>query len=259
MAVVGRAAYLAHKEQGEFIDSHDVVVRIHCNKPSPYGQPDMDTLWYDDARKLVGGMGVPPGEWSFIPDNFHKYIGTKTDVFVPSWFHLTTHGLDVFYSRLAGLGVKYVIHPKDNVRKDDGETLRAVEYDEETVKCMEYVDSHYLPVHICEIASHQETYKRCDFTFPMPGTVLIYDLLKMEPRSLYVTGCPCYLDDPVLLRQSDLALEERLSGGMPMPYQYRLNMMALRNLAHEFQYFDVDSEMKELSANMWLDSRFPGE
>ena len=244
VAVVGRAAYLAHKEQGEFIDSHDVVVRIHCPKPYPYNQEDWERQWFQDARTLVGGMGVPPGESSFIPDDAQKYLGSKTHLFAPARFLDTERKLEVIYSRLSGLGVEYVLQSHVSPR-DDGR--------DEDRMAIEFLNKYHIPVHVCAKSTYAEAEMRCEYVYAFPGIVLILEILKMDPLSLYATGFPCYTDVSV---ETSKSYSKPFS--FPLFHQSRNNMMALRNLAYEFQ-LDVDSEMKELSANMWLDSRFPGE
>ena len=61
VVVVGRAPYLLKQLNGEFIDSHDIVVRV--NKPLPWGFPKTS------GRNL-----------HYVDRNYQQIIGTRTDL-----------------------------------------------------------------------------------------------------------------------------------------------------------------------------------
>ena len=70
VVIVGRASYLIkapeYSNQGEFIDSHDVVVRVNCPYPNPH---KMDNLPAESINSLC-----------YIAPSFQEHLGKKTDV-----------------------------------------------------------------------------------------------------------------------------------------------------------------------------------
>ena len=74
VVLVGRSAYITEQTQGEFIDSHDIVVRV--NDPNPHARFGADTKQPDNKNFH---------EWrhsdSFILRKFHESIGRRTSIF----------------------------------------------------------------------------------------------------------------------------------------------------------------------------------
>ena len=70
VVIVGRAPYLIkapeYSNQGEFIDSHDVVVRVNCPYPNPH---KMDNLPAESINSPC-----------YIAPSFQEHLGKKTDI-----------------------------------------------------------------------------------------------------------------------------------------------------------------------------------
>ena len=217
---VGRAAYLAEKEQGDFIDSHDVVIRMHCNLPYPMTSYDFDNSIADNPL---------PESISFVPDRFHKYIGSRCDIYFTGYLHPPNEHLDKHYTFLKRAGIKQVVagNLRELMLKMDGQKLLGIEV----------IRDRYMPVYITQFLYWAALQKRMGYhQQQMPGTLYIYELLQMEPKQFYATGFPCHLDQEshydARFNESDCIA----------------NMKCIGELAQNNECFEIDSEMKELSA-----------
>ena len=210
VAIVGRAAYLAEKQQGEFIDSHDVVVRVHCNIPHPH-----------QAEKVT----VPDDCESFVPLKFQRCLGTKTDAFAPTNLaHLRIPYIDTCYKRLSKIGCGYIIqHKFYNVITGPA------------VLILDYIADNYMSVYVAPVKHFMEVSRQMEYAFPLPGTLLIYELLKMQPRSLYATGFTCFQDSTKLTAAADAILVRN--------HKPVLDLRFLRDTAQRDERFSIDSEM----------------
>ena len=74
VAFVGRSQYLLddpeYENQGEYIDSHDIVIRVNSPNPYPYKIP------YKMQRVTPQEMESP----DYINPSLHQYVGKKTDI-----------------------------------------------------------------------------------------------------------------------------------------------------------------------------------
>ena len=176
VAIVGRAEYLNELEQGEYIDSHDVVIRAHSNLPYP--SPKWH-LAFDDAH-------------SFVPASHQGRLGANTDAFAPSnlpfW---SLQEIDEIVPKLTDRGCKWLIqHKIYNVPEVTDHPGKRVE-----LSVIDYISDKYLPVFVAPPDVFDQLMRELDYCFPMPGTVLIKELSLLNPSRLYVTGFSCYMDN----------------------------------------------------------------
>lgn len=168
VCLVGRAEYIGSMAQGDLIDSHDVVIRVHNNLPWPAG---------------TGDIRIDNDE-SFVPTEFHAAVGKKTTGFAPTnaplWPMAYVHEIG---PQLIERDCEYLIQhkpynllPPENLAKID------------------FIRSKYMPVYMVPDARLYRLIRAFDYSMPMPGTILIDYILSLKPQSLYCTGFTCYLD-----------------------------------------------------------------
>lgn len=172
VALVGRSC-LDDIEQGEFIDSHDVVVRVH--KAVPY--TSTDTSVEDNFYKNPQNDPVKAGE--FVPERWHPIIGKRVNVF----YHRVEHKNDPGYYQnwltiFRDAGGEWICH--DCHRGTGSWQLHFMQ----NYAPVRYVDWELKGEIVCEIKQKAEA-----------GTIIIADLLRYDLRSLYVTGFPCMMDN----------------------------------------------------------------
>ena len=176
VAIVGRAEYLNDVNQGELIDSHDIVIRAHSNLPYP--SPKYH-LAFEDPN-------------SFVPDSHHAQLGTKTDAFAPA--NLPYWDLPTIDDRLPKMIRRdcqwFIQHKIYNVPTVEDHPSKRVE-----LSVIDYITDKYLPVFVASPAVFDDVMRELDYCFPMPGTLLVAELIRMHPSRLYVTGFTCYMDN----------------------------------------------------------------
>ncbi len=169
VAIVGRAEYLNEIEQGELIDSHDVVIRTQSNLP-----------WPSPAYELKFD-----NEESFVPRDFQHLFGTKTTAFAPTNMpHWPMDELQKVVPKLIERNCKCLIQHK--IYNTVGAKQIAV---------LDFIQDKYkIPIFCTPYEQFVDLVRALDYTFPMPGTLLIDYIKRHNPRSLYCTGFACYLD-----------------------------------------------------------------
>lgn len=216
VAIVGRAEYLNSMTQGDLIDSHDTVIRVHSNLPYP-------------SRKFRLEID---NEESFVPKAFQGRLGKKTTVFAPA--NLADWGADYaddIIPRLMARGCLHIMqHKSYNLDSTKGIAIN------------DYISAKYLPVFVASPALFQELMRQMDYSFPMPGTILINEIVKMSPRNLYVTGFSCYQDN----KEQWLSAEVALFRDHKPLYDLRY----LRDTVRHNSALSVDTEMTKYFENI---------
>ena len=170
VAIVGRAN-LHQLEQGEFIDSHDVVVRVHGM--IPYAPTTLN------IQKTIR---------SYVPDGWKSIIGSR---------------VDILYHRIG--------FPKQSERSDDVPESFVKEVDMFWAQggqfiCHENPKPFPLRYALLNVVAEVryldlELYNHLTLKFKRntvnPGIVIIADILSHSIKSAYITGFPCYFDDVV--------------------------------------------------------------
>lgn len=164
IAIVGRAQ-LHDMEQGEFIDSHDVVARVHY--PVPYTP------------------GTDPWDWtteyieSFVPPDWQSRVGARANVFYHKVSTAREMGDVLPLFRAAGgrfLSVEY----SQNLYYLEAPQVRAM------APCRYLTNDHWINAMVA--VGHSA----------FGGSLAILDILRYEIKSLYITGFPClYTPDGV--------------------------------------------------------------
>ena len=216
LAIVGRAEYLNGMEQGEFIDSHDIVIRVHSNLPYP--SPKYH-LTFEDPD-------------SFVPPSHHTRLGTRTDAFAPSdlpfWILPV---IDDIVPKLMDRDCKWIVqHKIYNVPEVTDHPGKRVE-----LSVIDYISDKYLPVFVASPQVFDDVMRKLDYCFPMPGTLLIEEVMRMNPSRLYVTGFTCYMDN----KHQWLSAEVSLARDHKSLYDLRY----LRDLARK-GHIETDYTMK---------------
>ena len=209
VAVVGCAA-LDNLEQGDFIDSHDVVIRMHS--PIPYAGYE--------GQMPRADLGITP-DWStpmFVPREWQSRIGRRVDVFYHQVEFLDE--LKHFLPLFRGAGGKYLAREF---------WIHAYNY--------EYVA-------VCKRAPTRHlTHDHCINSMEAvgegvyAGTQIIGDILRFDVGSIYLTGFPNFFD-----------AEGKFISTAP-PFERRMafyNLDWLRRLHESYDEINVDENMKSL-------------
>ena len=70
IALVGRSGYILKYKNGEFIDSHDIVIRV--NNPDPYTIPPNKTNVHTEEELRIDELNERK---VFVPPEYYKMIG----------------------------------------------------------------------------------------------------------------------------------------------------------------------------------------
>ena len=217
VAVVGVSG-LDDLEQGEHIDSHDIVARVHS--PIPYPR----NVGYTSR----GELGIVP-DWktiSFVPDEWQSRVGSRCNIFYHKEYDTNrmTHLLDLFHK--AGgkfLSVEYAAnlwaYSCCQVRK--------------LAPCRYLTNDHFL--NVTEVVG--------DIVYA--GSLVIGDILRHDIKSLYITGFPTMLDRDGRLHST----APRSTYGMGFK-----NFDWLRQLWRSHEEITTDSNMRalfEIVPNTW--------
>ena len=210
VAIVGRAEYLNHLEQGGLIDSHEVVIRVQSNLPYP--SPKFELKFDNDE--------------SFVPKDFHHILGTRTTAFAPA--NMPYWNIDYcedIVPELMKRGCRCLIQHKiyNMVGAREVATTDFIR------------DKFNMPIFIAEYHQFVEVIRRMDYSFPMPGTLLIDWVVRCAPKALYCTGFACYQDT----NDEWLKAEVKMTRDHKSLYDLRF----LRDLADRTDNFTVDQEL----------------
>ncbi|MDE0298607.1 MAG: hypothetical protein OXN17_08250 [Candidatus Poribacteria bacterium] len=212
VAIVGRAEYLNEIEQGELIDSHDVVIRTQSNLPWPH---PAFVLEFDNDE-------------SFVPRDFQHLFGKKTTGFAPT--NLPYWGLGDgrrYIVPLMERGCEYLIQHKvyNTIFAHEIATLDHLE------------DKFKIPIYRLPYDHFAEIVRALDYSFPMPGTLLIDYIKRQNPKSLYFTGFACYLD----AKDAWLKAEVKMARDHKPLYDIRY----LRDFVRQFDNVTTDDKLME--------------
>lgn len=200
VAFVGRSEYMKTLEQGELIDSYDVVVRIH--NVMPYNSAATAERLQREQPNMLEMFAYSYSDWSwyggFVPPEWHKYLGARANIFYfgrtygikPGQLQWFKQMLDSFWKA----GGKFVASDLptnwNHTGKDESpgflnEEARELVWD--FFRGVTLDDPHYLKLK--EVTQSKE-----GTTFS--GMSALLDILKHGVTSVYVTGMGCFLDMP---------------------------------------------------------------
>lgn len=171
VAIVGRDG-ICDVEQGEFIDSHEVVVRIH--QVIPYN-PDYNEQRDTDREPLVTGH-VTPEHWRPI-------VGTKRNI---------------WYTRVRRLSSKYCRRWVELFREAGGVFVCNDSLADPKQVGEAYLD-RFIAVRYLSWEFRNELALRMEkltgkLVVPLSGTTIICDIARHNVKSIYITGFPMYYE-----------------------------------------------------------------
>ena len=209
VAVVGRGLYLADIEQGEFIDSFDIVVRSHLASPHP-------------ARHIE----VEEESDSLVPKIWQRRLGRKTDVLAPdirTFSHGTIRRVIGHFKKTGGkmCVLDRFFHIKDSIRQID------------------IIEDEFMPVHVAMKDNYIALSQLIDYAEPLAGTLLIYEILQCKPKTLYHTGFACFQDEKAQLAK--YAQASLVNHHHPL-----LDLRYLRQLTTHNEHITTDDFMLKL-------------
>lgn len=205
VAIVGRAN-LDSLEQGDKIDSYDVVVRMH--HPLPYVPKDSP---YFAVEHEYNGFNFN------YPEHWKKRIGARTDIF--------------YLSDLEDDSVALAAKDLDNMKP-----IRYV--------CCEPGCNMFLAAQLAEqrfvrfvTHGHVSCCTNLLGSVPLKGTSIICDILKYRVEKVYLTGFPCWI------MPNGQISEEYDPNGMPVSKPWN-DFNFLKKLSYH-ERVEVDPPMQE--------------
>ncbi len=216
VAIIGRASYLRHLEQGVNIDKYDVVIRIHTwsihNEPTEFkGTPE------DEHNRI--------SKRKYVPARYQTNIGSKTDV---------------LYLRLQWIGFEDLTNTMELLKHDGTSWIGCETFTEmrDGAPRHHYIEQHFMPVHVIPIDFFGNLSARLNYSHPLPGTIIAAFLADTDARDIYITGCPCYQDKFGKTEHAKLELIGR--------HQTLTDFHYLRQLVQRDERFACDGVMAKL-------------
>ena len=175
VCIVGRGG-LEDVGQGEFIDSHDVVVRIHdCH---PFSREYPDGFVPIDGRSVSSIMSVPL-EW-------RSRVGKKCDILF--FGYVLDQGEPIEFMQRC-----FKDHTAPFV-ENGGKFLCAASWENHTHFC-ETVFQQVYPIRYLTMDHWLNTERAIGGSDPYPGTLAVTDILRHEVSRVYITGLPCFITE----------------------------------------------------------------
>ena len=209
VALVGVSA-LDDLEQGDFIDSHDVVARVHSPIPYPGNAGFTPRI----------ELGIEP-DWeipSFVPGEWQSRIGSRVNVFYHKEFYpeLMPKLLELFYAA----GGKFLsIEYAGNLNSYSCVDVRRF------APCRYLTNDHWL--NTMEAVG--------DMAYA--GSIIIADILRHDIKSLYITGFPTMLEKDGTLHAAAPKLRH---------YMTFMNIDWIRRLCRDYEHITSDRNMHNL-------------
>lgn len=169
VAIVGRSG-IHNMEQGESIDSHDVVVRVHWVVP-----------YHDNVQPGMSAEEAPSMKWDpppFVPEKWQRVVGGRAHIFYtsirdapdPKWTKLIC---DAFIDE----GSKFIEETHPAIIAELPERKLALHYPTRHIPIKLYY-------HLCDEFGR---------TKPYGGTLVICNICRHDIETLYLTGFPCFI------------------------------------------------------------------
>ena len=172
VAIVGRAN-LHELTQGEFIDSHDVVVRVHRAVPyEPTDDEPKDNVDADYNDPVLAG--------EFVPKEWHSRLGKR---------------VDILYHRLRK-GNRDYIRTWQQIFRAAGGKFVVCDCTSSQSSFSDAYPHEFLPVRYVSWELKSDITLKIR-TMPDGGLVCITDILTHNIKSAYITGFPCFFDEEI--------------------------------------------------------------
>lgn len=206
VVVVGRGG-LDHLEQGDLIDSHDVVVRIH--DMCPYKSGNVRDCPSNEGRHIMN-----------VPEEWQSRIGKTCNI--------------LFFSHIINFietpeFIKKCIHSEAKAFQSiGGKFLCAESWMNHRQPCEMFWQELY-DVRYLTMEHYINTMRLIGGTFPYGGTLVVSDIIRHEIKSLYITGMPMFItrhnrDDPFGLPNSKPVNDLNFLVGLAHKYPSRVSV-----------------------------------
>ena len=175
IALVGPAQYMEKSGLGKEIDNHDVVIRINRGIESI--------------------------------NDFKEDIGERTDVYYSCLIERAQQTGNLNIETLKTLGIKQIVAPPEsNIKGIANQTKFHSLVNVEKIKKI----NKEIPVTIVDHNFHTDLAKKVDCK-PNTGFMAIYDILRMNPKSLSIYGFSFYLDGFISGQKKGVEKEKKCS------------------------------------------------
>ena len=209
VAIVGRSG-IDTLQQGDKIDSYDVVARVHWPIPYHAGvKPE------DRSEERTEMKWDPP---PFVPKKWQSIVGSRTDI---------------FYTSIAGGGEQWCQDIINTFLSESGRFICNESPHSQRARAQGTLRS-YNPVRNVATELYCFLYEILD-SQPLEGTIAIADILRHNIDSVYLTGFPCFI--------SNEAPRGRREGGRKSYHDF-VFLRELRN--NHPTRIEVDPHMAEL-------------
>lgn len=155
VAIVGRSPHLNNLTDGEKIDSHDVVVRIH--RPMP-------------GRKATTAWDIPP----FVPTQIQTQTGKKTTIFFHDWNGIEFEFVENAYKHFKEGGGEFLCVDSHNYNPKHYAFHNLIDEKITPVRKPNQQAIRYLRHHLRKKA--------------LAGTEIVADILTYHIKSAYLVG-----------------------------------------------------------------------
>ena len=192
VAIVGRAG-IHEMVQGDFIDAHDIVVRVHYMvpyNPSDEVHPDNVESPFNNPVK-IGQM---------IPEDWKPIIGSRVNVFYHRLRRPQTDFWAKFQEIFAAAGGQFLCNDSSSAQ----------------TSWQDAFPQAFMPVRYVSWELTSELRLEMQ-TYPLAGSICVADILSHNVKSAYITGFLCHFDEE--FPQYNLPLYKRKEDGK---YKWKL-------------------------------------
>ena len=187
VAIVGKGIQ-EDTTDGDFIDSFDVVVRIHW--PIPYHR---DILPGHTSEEKPGHKWDPP---PFVPERWQPVVGKKTDIFYTTIQNAGSEWCKSIADAFRDEGGKFICEWHPNIVRDSYFKYRDFVYKKPNKPLEDFMDRliGFHPVRQLSrnVFDHMCYAVGCE---PFGGLVAIADICRHNIDSIYLTGMQCFVSD----------------------------------------------------------------
>ena len=156
--------------QGDYIDSFDVVVRVHW--PIPYHDGILPGVRSEDEPRIK--WDPPP----FVPEKWQPVLGKKTHIFYTTIAHADPKWCQSIVKTFEREGGKFICESNPGLMMKPREGRLAWTYEVRQT-------TH-------EVFMKMKTQLGSE---PFGGTLAIFDICSHEVKEVYLTGFPCFISD----------------------------------------------------------------
>lgn len=163
IAIVARGESMV-KLNGEFIDSHDIVVRVHSPGHGNWAPEHNQHFAWDP----------PP----FVPEVSQPFVGKRTHIYYNNWANIkNTEFIDAAIQALKDENCKFLCFQSPyNILSDPGQKI--------------YIHGKF-PCRFINMELWSYMHKELGTT-PLEGTIALVDILQYNPASVFVGGMECW-------------------------------------------------------------------